>query len=453
MQRAAAKRVRTAEGGEFGRHQGSSDEGGGDDDDDDDSSSSSSSDDSSDDEEEEEEDDINGSGGGGAQGMRLRERKESAIDQAARRLSETRATAGRLGGAAKAENKKRRFIPRDKQGRFDREDELEAIRQQVTARGTLTRKARQVMKRYKARLSRGVKKETTKGEAFWAAYAVLKNIHDTHRIKPEEHILTDPAAMVAAGLPARGPKDFGRGGTLKPYWTKVLVLFYYHKKVRQGMNSRDAYEEVAKGHSLNERVVRQWNKDFYLCNFRFRRLLTGLNTNKRFSRLDDPDLKRRLLLFLRACLSVERKRKSGGRSKKLYLEDVKRSKELASKEEERVAAEAEKRKFHEEYRAMCARNEREDYKTNDEGAFIHCTCDGEDDGLPMARCENCFGWFHFACLETCRVEGGGEPESLVLQRVRYGDDADWSCEGCIIILKEIKHLDEGDEAGMFLCCV
>ena len=126
MQRAAAKRVRTAEGGEFGRHQGSSDEGGGDDDDDDDSSSSSSSDDSSDDEEEEEEDDINGSGGGGAQGMRLRERKESAIDQAARRLSETRATAGRLGGAAKAENKNlwletKKFLANVKEARNGRQ--------------------------------------------------------------------------------------------------------------------------------------------------------------------------------------------------------------------------------------------------------------------------------------------------------------------------------------------
>ena len=85
MQRAAAKRVRAADGGEFGRHQGSSDKEGSDDDDDDDDSSSS--DDSSDDEEEEDEEDINSSGGSGAQGVRLRERRVSAIDQKARRLS------------------------------------------------------------------------------------------------------------------------------------------------------------------------------------------------------------------------------------------------------------------------------------------------------------------------------------------------------------------------------
>ena len=124
MQRAAAKRVRTADGGEFRRHQGSSDKGGSDDDDD--NYYSSSSDDSSDDEVEEEED-INSSGGGGAQGMRLRERRVSAIDQKARRLSETRAEAGRLGGEAKARSKKRGFVPRDKEGCLTRKDELEAI--------------------------------------------------------------------------------------------------------------------------------------------------------------------------------------------------------------------------------------------------------------------------------------------------------------------------------------
>ena len=95
---------------------------------------------------------------------------------------------------------------------------------------------------------------------------------------------------------------------MKPYWTKVQVLFHYHKKVAGGMNSRDAFEEVAKGHSFNERVVRQWKKDFNLCNFRFRRLLTGLNNNKSFSRLDDPDIKRRLLLFLHGWYMKEGER-------------------------------------------------------------------------------------------------------------------------------------------------
>jgi len=388
--------------------------------------------------------------------MRLRSRaEEDALAAEKENLSQTRAAAGKLGAAgfiaalARGEGKQP-AIPLRAKGKFVDKTRLNSLlNTSRTKKGTLYKRDRAEIRKERDRLRRKAKQAKVEAELrdnpqFLKAYDVLKKIYRKDKLDPKLHMHTDFAEMVEAVGHEHDAKALGIDFNLLPYMRQARCLYNVHRLVDLGKTTVQARRLVAQGSPFTERTIGKWTESFYANGFRFKRMLSGLNLGKRYSFLDDLDLRAKAKAYIRSCLASGSKQHQGNLSKQQHKEAVERSKALREEREEREAEIAEQLQNEREHAAACARNKERNSRPDVGDDETYCFCNKVASG-DMIECEVCFNWFHHTCLEEERIAIGGEVENF---------EGEWKCGACVMIIEDKEErerqaeeelLDYGDD--------
>ena len=267
--------------------------------------------------------------------------------------------------------------------------------------------------------------------AFEEALAVVEPAYRTGKVKGL--IQTNEELFKRMGL-AHKIDDFGRSD-LGPYRHRVNSLYMWHQLVTAGTKREDAYRLVGAAHQVHYNTIRCWVRGFHANGYKLSRLLSGLH-QKTASFLDDEDIQRRAVEFIRLSMSQGLKTRAARRLVLAQQQERKNTAVLRAK----AAAHA---------GAMAATDTQT--TTQADCTQVEPGADGhfcvhrrpaaeEEEGSEMIGCDACEGWFHPTCV-------GLDPASREYRAIKRGDG--YMCPPCLAKAVEESSPDRMEAAEAY----
>ena len=350
----------------------------------------------------------------GAQGM------SSADAEKKRNISAVR-RAARRNGIAKQERvrKKARLTKRDS-GRFDGPKHLKLRK----------RDKQKEVKNYDRQRKRQSRQEKKKARLDFLkrACTVLERAVNLADIKPI--IYTDVDKFQAAGFASK-ISDFG-SSTLLTYRMRAVALYTWHRHVlaHDGMSYQRGYVVAAQACRRHPDTIRKWVRSFHHLEFKIARLVVGLN-KKTKSYLDDPDLTRSVVRYIKTQISAEHRRKYSravARRKKELMRHVSTFSQQAAKSQQESQQTTQDTQSSPHI---------DTHAPSSEVNLDLCICGqaGDDTDENMIMCGECERWHHPRCAGLTDRD---------FRQYKRAEEYPWFCPPCLEKMeREYKEEEEG----------